>query len=223
MLSIFGANIIYSSFINGNAYNVKIHLLSDGSGYYITGYETPANKANLWKYLYSSPSTSQWQQITNFSQYAFGQLKLSDTSIFMLGIDSSFPTSLHMYKLTFGNTSPAWALTMACPIGIWSTSYSESVLISSTIFSFFVYGTIPQLYLAMISESDGSVSTRFKSSISCSWVYGSGVNGDFIVASALCSPSYYLIVINKVTNNLNIRSFSGNILYGIGIEISTGR
>ena len=75
--------------------------------------------------------------------------------------------------------------------------------------------------MAVISVSDGTVSNRYKSSISCTNVWGSGVNGDYIVASVYCSPSYYLLMFNRATNLFDIKSFYG-YLYGIGLD-TTGR
>ena len=170
--------------------------------------------------MFTSSSSSACQQISNFNQYAFGQLKISDSNMFMLGSHPSSPYQLHLYKHTFGSTSPDWSLKLSWPSGIWTTSESESLLISSSIYTFFIYGSTKYLYMAVISVSDGTVSNRYKSSISWTNVYGSGVSGDYIVASAYCS-SYYLLMMNRATNLFDIKSFSG-VLYGIGLD-TTGR
>ena len=171
--------------------------------------------------MLSSPSSSGCQQISNFYQYAHGQLKLSDFSMFMLGVDPSSPYQLHLYKHTFGSTSPDWSLKLSWPSGIWTSDLSESLLISSSIYSFFSYGSPQYLYMAVISLSDGTVSNRFKSSISCSSsVYGSGVNGDYIAASVVWF-SYNLLMFNRETNLFDIKSFSG-YLFGISLD-TTGR
>ena len=172
--------------------------------------------------MFSPSSNSACQEISNFNSYAFGQLKISDSSMFMLGVDPSSPYELHLYKHTFGGTSPDWSLKLSWPSGTWLTAESESLLISSTIYTLFPYGSSTlYVYIAVISLSDGTVSNRYKSSISCSNVYGSGVNGDYIVASVLCSPSYYLLMFNRATNLFDIKSFSG-YLFGIGLD-TTGR
>ena len=75
--------------------------------------------------------------------------------------------------------------------------------------------------MAVISLSDGTVSNRYKSSISCTSVWGSGANGDYIVASVQLSSVFYLLVLNRATNLFDIKLFSGN-LYGIGLD-TTGR
>ena len=122
-------------------------------------------------YLFSSLFSSSCQKIPNFSQFANGQLKISDSSMFMLGSDPSSPYQLHLYKHTFGNTSPDWSLKLSWPSGTWTTSESESLLISSSIYTLFLYGSSPKYaYMAVISVSDGTVSNRYKSSISCTQV-----------------------------------------------------
>ena len=141
----------------------------------------------------------------------------------MLGIHPSSPYQLHLYKHTFGGTSPDWSLKLSWPSGTWTTERSESLLISSSsIYTFFIYGSSVQYaYMAVISLSDSKVSNRYKSSISCTQVYGSAVNGDYIAASVICSSSY-LLMFNRATNLFDIKSFSGTYLYGIGLD-TTGR
>ena len=171
--------------------------------------------------MFSSPSSSACQQISNFNYNAFGQLKISDSSMFMLGVDPSSPYHLHLYKHTFGGTSPDWSLQLSWPSGTWNIFYSESHLISTSIYTFFPYGSPLYVYMAVISVSDGTVSNRYKSSISCTNVWGSGNNGDYIVASVQWSSSH-LLMFNKATNLFYIKLFSGSGLYGIGLD-TTGR
>ena len=172
--------------------------------------------------MFSSPSSSGCQQIFNFYQYAYGQLKVSDSSMFMLGRDPSSPYQLHLYKHTFGGTSPDWSLKLSWPSGTWTTDLSESLLISSSIYTLFIYGSSTQyVYMAVISVSDGTVSNRYKSSISCSYVWGSGANGDYIAVSVIWT-SQYLLMFNRATNLFDIKSFYGIYLRGIGLD-TTGR
>ena len=171
--------------------------------------------------MFSSPSSSDCQQISNSIQFAYGQLKISDSSMFMIGKDLPSPYQLHLYKYTFGGTSPDWSIKLSWPSGTWMTSDSESMLISSSIYTLFPYGSTRYLYMVVISVSDGTVSNRYKSSISCTQVWGSGFSGDYIVASAKCS-SPYLLIFNKATNLFDIKSFSGDSLQKIGLD-TTGR
>ena len=170
--------------------------------------------------MFSSTSSSECQQISNFNYYANGHLKISDSRMFMLGVDPSSPYQLHLYKHTFGNTSPDWSLKLSWPSATWTTSFSESLLISSSIYSLFPYGSTRYVYMAVISVSDGTVSNRYKSSISCTGVNGSGVNGDYIAASLYCS-SNFLLMFNRATNLFDAKSFAGDLL-GIGLD-TTGR
>ena len=41
--------LTFSSFLNGQFHDTKIHLLSNGSGYYVTGGDS-SGRANIWKY-----------------------------------------------------------------------------------------------------------------------------------------------------------------------------
>ena len=172
-------------------------------------------------YLFSSSTSVQWQIFDNFNFYSYGQLKLSDTSFFVLGYDPLPTSSLHLYRLTFSSLTPDWALTMVCQSATCFADISESQLISSTIYTFFAYGNPKSVYLAVISATDGSVSARYKSSIGCDKVYGSETSGDYILATIQWT-SYYLTIFNKETKNFVIRSFS-HILYSIELENTTGR
>ena len=207
----------YSSFLNGTSDDIRVLILNDESGYYVTGSDS-SSKANIWKYLFAASTTSQWQQLTNFKSFAYGSLKLSDNTFFMLGTDPS-NYSLQIYKLTFSSTSPDWSSRLLCPSSNWYASTSESVLVSSTIYSFFTYGNLTYLYLAKISLDNGSVTARYKSSTTCSYIYGSAYNGDYIVVS-VCSN---LLILNIVDNSITIKSLSGIYLYWGLTEIETGR
>ena len=173
--------------------------------------------------MFSSPSSSGCQQISNFISYAYGQLKISDSSIFMLGVHASSPYQLHFYKHTFGETSPDWSQKLSWPYATWTKFNSESLMISPSFYTFFPYGssTFQYLYMAVISLSDGTASNRYKSSIICSNVLGSGVSGDYIAVSVACSTND-LLIFNRATNLFGAKSFSGSGLYGVGLD-ATGR
>ena len=168
--------------------------------------------------MFSSPSSSACQQISSFYGFANGQLKISDSSMFMLGIDPSSTYQLLLCKHTFGGTSPDWSRKLSWPSGTWATGFSESLLISSSIYTIFPYGFPLYLYMIVISVSDGTVGNRYKSSVSCTQVYGSGVRGDYIAASVVWSSSPYLLIFNIATNLFDIKSFSSTNLYGIGLD-----
>ena len=111
---------------------------------------------------------------------------------------------------------------MDCPSGSWLASHSESLLLSPSIYSLFTYGSSRFLYFSVISSTDGSVSVRYKSSISCSDVFGSIVKEDYIYASAYCSSSYLIIL--KISNySFDIKAFPGKLLLGFELDTSTRR
>ena len=109
---------------------------------------------------------------------------ISSSQFFVLGVASSSPFNLQMYKITFSSTSVDWANQIACTSGTWIAYNSDSVLSSdrSTIYSFFTFGQINYLYFAGLSVSSGSVTTtRYKSSTSAAYVWWSALNGDYLV------------------------------------------
>ena len=111
-------------------------------------------------------------------------LMISSSKFFVLGADPASPYNLHIYKVTFSSTSVDWANQLACSSGTWASYFSESVLSSdgSKVYSFFIFGVTKYLYFAGFSVSDGSVATtRFKSSISVPDLYGSALNGDYVI------------------------------------------
>ena len=213
----------YSSFLNGHSHDILIHLLSDNLGYYITGADS-SGIANIWKYIFSILSTWQWQQINSFNNYAFGQLKISDTQFFFLSDDPS-THSLHFYKFTFSSTSPDWADKLAWSSGAWTSSTSESLLSSdkSKIYSLFIYGSTKYLYFTTISVSDGSiVSSRYKSSSSISAIYNSALNNNFIVAT-MYSISSSILILDLTSSTFTFKLFANGFLLGCAFELSSGR
>ena len=144
----------------------------------------------------------------------------------MLSYDPSTPYKLHLFHATFSNTSPNWSWKLSCPSGTWLASNSESLLSpdSSKIYSLFIYGSgTKPLYLVTFSVFDGSViSNRYKSSIGWGGVFGSTIQGDYIISSVLCS-SYWLLIYNTITNAFSIKSFTGTNLFGLAVEQWTGR
>ena len=191
--------------------------MSDNSGYYVVAKGGP--NPSIWKYLFTTPLSSQCQQISNFSQYANGQLILSDSSFFLLGSDPS-TTHLHLYRIAFSSTTPVWTNTLTCSSNPCAVTFSDSLQISSKIYSFFIYGNTQYLYLAAMDFNTGTVSVRYKSSATCTIVYGIGASGDYLAASAWYT---HLVVYNIATTKFEIRLFSGTYIYGIGIEALTAR
>ena len=216
-------SFLYSTSLDGYSSEFGPFLLSDSSGYYITSKDTTSLMATIWKYLFNNPSNLQWQQLTTFSNNPFGQLQLSDNSIFMLNLEFYSPKPLHFYKVTFFNTSPDWAIKLQWSTSTCYSSVSSSVLSSSFIYTFFGYGNPLYSYMAVISSSTGSVSARYKSSIS-TWSdsYGAATSEDYVISITNCNPSY-LLIFNKASNTFIIKTFSGTFLFDINVETTTGR
>ena len=121
-----------------------------------------------------------------FLHYCIGycHLMISDSQFFVLGFDLASSYNLKIYKITFSSISVDWANQLSCSSGTWVSYFSESLLSSdgSTIYSFFTFGVTKYLYFAGLSVSDGSVTTtRFKSSIAVPDLYGSALNGDYVI------------------------------------------
>ena len=116
---------------------------------------------------------------------------ISNSQFFVLGVAPSSSYNLQMYKITFLSTPVNWANQITCT-GTWTASFSESVLSSdgSTVYSFFTFRTTnTYLYFVGLSVADGSVrTTRYKSSTSVGYVYGSALNGDYVVKLKLNMP-----------------------------------
>ena len=149
---------------------------------------------------------------------------VSNSQFFVLGVPSASPYNLQIYKITFLSTSVDWANQITCTSGTWSASNSESLLSSdqSTIYSFFAFGSTRYLYFAGLSVTGGSVTTtRYKSNTSALYVWGSALNGDYVVATTQSPTSLIMYSISSLT--FTIKSFSGNNLYGWGVEPSSGR
>ena len=217
--------IIFSSSISVQTQDSKIFLLSDLSGYYITGFSSTS--AVIWRYLFSTPTSSTWQKFS--SCYSpLGNLMLSSTEFFFTGASPSPPTPppVRFYKYTFGNTVPDWTNKMFCSGGTWSTGYSETQVSGSTIYNFFIAGVSYSLYMVSFDVSTGNVvGSRYKSSISIGNVYGSALIGDYLLATLRSNSlyPYYAIMYNIATETFIFRQYVSTSLFQSGIETSTGK
>ena len=149
---------------------------------------------------------------------------ISNSQFFILGVTTTILYNLQMYKITFSLTSVSWSNQIVCPSGTWSASYSESVLNTdgSTVYSFFTFGATTYLYFVGLSVSDGSIkTTRFKSSASVTYVWGSALNGDYVVTTTQSQTSLVMYSISSST--FTIKSFSGGLLRRWVVEPSSGR
>ena len=86
--------------------DVKTHILSDNSGYYVIINDSSRN-TYIIKYVFSG-STANNQQISSINYLTYGQLMISDTEFFFVGSDVNSPYSLYFYKIKFQSTSADW-------------------------------------------------------------------------------------------------------------------
>ena len=212
---------LFSQGIFGNSNEIKTLILSDNSGYFVVGFDFYL-KAIVCKYLFSVSSTADCQQLPSIF-IAYGHLILSSSELIISGSDLT-TTNLDIIKFTFGAVSTDWAMKMSCS----STCYmdlSESFLSAdkATVNFFFVYGSTKYLYYVRFATASGSViGTRYKSSILWSQVYGSVIQGDYVLCTAGWS-SQNLVIFNTISSTFIIKSFSDSNLYNLASDSLTGR
>ena len=214
-------NSTYSTGIYGYSDDLRTWPLADISGYFVIGFDI-TNIAKICKYTFST-SSAQCQTISNIVT-GYGQLMITSSQFFVVGVTPASPYNLLMYKFTFSLTSVNWANRILCASGTWTASYSESMLSSdgSTIYLLFTFGATRYFYFAGMSLSSGSVTTtRYKSSVSVNYIWRSALSGDYIVAATFSPIALILYSISSST--FTTKSFSGNNLNGVGVDPSNGR
>lgn len=148
---------------------------------------------------------------------------LSSTQFFIAGTATSGTAHLKMYKVTFSNTSVDWANQMLCS-GSWTAFYSGSMLSDdgSIIYSYFSFGISSRnMYFISQSVTSGSViGSRYKSSVTVMYIFGSVLNGDYALATT--NGPNVLVIFSLSTSTFTIKNFSGN-LYNLSIELSSCR
>ena len=202
---------------------MKTHIFNDNSGFLILSQNSSTSKPNLCKYLFSTPASSQCQEITAFSGLAFGSLKISDSQMFFDGLDAS--NNLLYYKVTVGSTAVDWANKVAWASGPWSASKAEAILSSdgTQIYSFATFGSSRSLYFVTFRLSDGSVvGNRYKSSTGCNEVDGLAQSGSYLCSTAYCG-AYQVIQFETTQSTFVFRMFSGMNLYQVNSEPLSGR
>ena len=110
---------------------------------------------------------------------------------------------------------------MYCSSSSWKSYYSESLLSKDglNMYLFFYYGNPEYIYFASLSVSTGSVtSARYKSNFSGNPVYGSTLNGDYVIATAYS----YLLIYSISSTSFTVKYIS-SFAYNWEVEPSTGR
>ena len=214
---------MHSSNISGDTPAVQIHVLSDNSGYYFSTKLTSTSKLNVWRYLFASPSTSSWQEApTTLETYCYTQLLLSDSQIFFIAVDVGAPYTEHMYKLTFGNTSPDWASKILCPFVLCVDSRGVAKLSNdgSLLYVFFNYGAPICLFFITLDASTGSsIGSLYKSNYQSLFADGFTYFGDYIIVIVKCNSIYTLLMYNTISSSFILKDIlnSPNI-YSVLVE-----
>ena len=206
----------YSTGVSGKNYGIKLHLFSDNSGFIFIG---KISDMAIWKYLFSQTGITSCQEITTLYTYGYGQLKLSNTQLFLTGADRNSPYNFHAFKITFGSSTSDWSKKILWPTNNWRLYPSESLLSqdSSLIYSFFSYGDPSFWYFVKFNASDGNViGSKYKSNLGCPWLIGSAQNGYYLVASTF-STSAVLLFYNTITSTFSWKDYNGK-LYQIANE-----
>ena len=187
----------YSQNIYGTSDDIRIHLISDNSGYFLFGTDNMF-KTYICRYLFSNPTEYSYQRIEILKGYMNGQIMLSDNEFFALGLGNNTPSPLDFFKFTFGSSSIDWIYKM-----IWSSSWtialSESLrnLDKTKIYSFFVSdGSHCLFFITLSSSSGGVLGSRYRSSSIFFNVYGLIETGDYVMTTASDSSYSYVITFN---------------------------
>ena len=194
--------------------------LSTNAGYYIIG--NRGNELNMWKYLFSSSTTIQWQIVSSISVTYNSYLMISDTQLFLMGSDPNSPGNLYFNKMTFTSTSANWSSRLVCPSGSWNSRSSLSVLSTDILNIYSLFNYEQTIYFTMISVSTGVLSgSSYTSNLSNGYVNGLTLNGNILV-SVLSFTDSYLMIYNTMTSVFSFKHFSIS-LQGWSIDYLSGR
>ena len=206
---------------------IKIHLLSDNSGYFILSSKYSTSELIIWKHVFSNPTDSQCQNMSPIPNYPYGQLMLNDSQFFFIGVDSSSKNA-HFFKITYSQQTTDWVNMMACyPSNWYGTDVSESILSldSSKIYVFASLGEITQsyAYFMTFNSSDGSlIGSRYKSSSPWYYTMSSAIYEDLIIAIELCR-GFNIIMYNTTASAFKIMTFPYYTLNSLWVERPLGR
>ena len=184
-------------------------MLSDNSGYFISSPHYGTSHPHLCKYLFSATS-AQWQEITSFSYYPYGELMINDNQLFVLGEDPSSPGPALFLKVTAGSTAVDWATKMTWDGSGWTMDFSEWLLDSNNPYIYSLIGFFNSFtwnnYFLTLSVSNGSlVGSMYKSSSYLIRVYGSARIGNYLF---YVTSSFLVMVDTTSTLSFNIKVFS---------------
>ena len=199
-------------------------MLTDNSGYLITG-SSLTGYTKIWKYLYSSPYSTEWQEISTIYQYPHAQLMLSNSELFIAGDEPSPNYHLRFFKFTFGNSYVDWGKKILWPTPSCIMAASDGLVSNNIIYSIFSssYGA-EYAFLVWFSALDGTIiGSIYKSVITCTDVDGSAINGNYVIFVAYCMSTSYLVLFDISSSLLTTKVFNGASLLGWSVEKTTER
>ena len=197
--------------------------MSDNTGYYLALHR-PSNNPSIWKYLISFDSVN-CIDFSTIIDYSYCHSMINNDQLFLLGIDSSIKSDIHFYKVTFSSNTVNWGNKMSLLSINSYPLFSESQISNdySKIYALFPFEATSYLFFLTFNANDGSIiGSKYKSSMSWDFVFGSTKNSDYLLFSALCSPIYALILYNTNTLTFSYKNCDF-FMNGMTIELSTGR
>ena len=218
--------LFYSANIFGVIHDIRIHILSDDSGFIFIAQKSSSENPYFCKQIMTPSQSIECKAITTIHYWGFGSLKITDDVYFLSATDTT-TYNLHYYKMKFNSGSVEKASVMSYPDDTSITvSASESMLSSdgSLIYTFISYGNPKYVFFNTFNFSDLSiVGTRYKSSIGWGDILGGTLNGNFLAITPLWGSDNYLMMFNIVTSEFKIKLFEGHRLQQLANEPSIGR
>ena len=209
--------------MTGKSNNIKIHLLTDNTGYYITGQDI-SNNGLICKYIFSTPSLS-CQKLDKIYSYPQSSYFSSPDNLILTGVDKTAPCPLHFYQYSFQSTSFVSAKIMNCTSGICNMGGFESQQNSTTkwLHTLFSYGSTFNMYFATMTFSSTPMtidiySTNSSANMMCTDLYSSTLNENIFYAAGLWSGNSYFLAYNITSNGLQTRLFSAGNIYGLYLD-----
>ena len=200
--------------MNGFNHSIRIFILSDDSGYYLIATLQSTTYANLWKFLYSSPTTMTWYEFSVAILTDWISEILNDGSFFFSVVEGSTPNNLWLLRITFGSTTPQWSDKVLCPLSSWSSGRTQSSLSSdgTLIYSFIAYGNTVYTHFVTLYTANGIVSgSRYISNLSAWYVYKVVTLTSHVAASFVWGVYNYISIYNIQTSAfMNFQISIGN-------------
>ena len=197
--------------------------MPDNTGYYLA--LRKSSNPSIWQYLFASSNNANCIEFSTITINSYCHLMINSDQLFLLGIDSSVNLDVHFYKVTFSSHTINWGNKVNFLSTYQGYIYSENQISNdySKIYALFIFEATSNLFFLTFNANDGSVTdSKYKSNLSCNFVFGSTKNSDYLLFSSYCSPIYVLILYNTNTSTFSYKNCDF-ILYGISVELSTGR